>query len=121
MSSLETSVSSRPVTLWRKTCIAAARLGGEVLKRYRGKVTAREKQPKDLVTEADLESQRVIEEFLRQRFPTHRILGEESIGVAEVAETNGDQVRWIIDPLDGTTNFIHGFPQYAISIALAYR
>jgi len=81
-------------------------------------VTAREKQPKDLVTEADLESQRVIEEFLRQRFPTHRILGEESIGVAEVAETNGDQVRWIIDPLDGTTNFVHGFPSYCVTVAV---
>lgn len=118
MSSSEATLQ-HPVTLWRKSCIAACKLGGEVLKEYQGRVVAREKRPKDLVTEADLESQRVIEGYLKQRFPSHRILGEESnLADDDPARMSGDSVRWIIDPLDGTTNFVHGLPNYCVTVAV---
>lgn len=108
-----------PVETWRKACVTAAKLGGAVLRQYQGKVTAREKKPRDLVTEADLASQREIETFLRQRFPTHRILGEESgLHEDDPLHRSSDEVRWLIDPLDGTTNFVHGFPSFCVSVAV---
>lgn len=108
-----------PVSLWRKTCIAACQIGGEILKEYRGRVVAREKQPRDLVTEADIASQTAIETFLKQRFPSHRILGEESnLAADDPARQIDDSVRWIIDPLDGTTNFVHGLPNYCVTVAV---
>ena len=71
------------------------------------------KKPNDFVTEVDKAAEAVIIETLREAYPSHGILAEES------GETPGGEYQWIIDPLDGTTNFIHGFPQYAVSIALA--
>jgi myo-inositol-1(or 4)-monophosphatase len=70
----------------------------------------------DFVTEVDREAEvRIIEELLKA-YPGHGILAEES-GVIE----GKDEYRWIIDPLDGTTNYLHGFPHYAVSIACEYR
>ncbi|MDR1661122.1 MAG: inositol monophosphatase [Azoarcus sp.] len=71
----------------------------------------------DFVTEVDRAAEEKIIETLRQAYPHHGILAEES-GRSGAAES---EFVWIIDPLDGTTNFIHGFPQYAISIALARK
>ena len=76
------------------------------------------KSPNDFVTEVDRAAEAAIIEVLREAYPEHGILAEES---GETAGTGGSDCQWIIDPLDGTTNFIHGFPQYAISIALARR
>jgi len=73
------------------------------------------KQPKDFVTEVDKAAEAAIIGILRDAFPQHAILAEET-----GASGDSDYV-WIIDPLDGTTNFIHGFPQYAISIAQTYK
>ena len=70
----------------------------------------------DLVTAVDRESERCIVEILQQKFPDHAILAEEETN--RVAD--GSSYRWIIDPLDGTTNFTHGFPQFCISIALEF-
>ena len=111
---------SHPIEHWQKSCVHAARIGGEILKEYRGKVVAREKAPKDLVTQADLDSQRAIELYLRQLFPGHLILGEESEPeVHRQARSDREgQVRWIIDPLDGTTNFVHQLPNYCVSVAV---
>lgn len=91
----------------------AARLGGRILQDWRAKFTAREKSPKNLVTEADVASQQAILEFILARYPDHQFLGEE-----DLCRSGSAPYRWIIDPLDGTSNYVHGFPYYAVSIAV---
>jgi myo-inositol-1(or 4)-monophosphatase len=71
----------------------------------------------NIVTEADLAAEKHIKEMITAKFPDHQILAEES---GASAHTTGDY-RWIIDPLDGTTNFAHGLPCYAVSIGLEYK
>lgn len=78
----------------------------------------REKSPKDFVTQVDVASEKSIAHTLLRAFPDHAMLGEESAGLQ--GRPGADHV-WIVDPLDGTTNFIHGYPAYAVSIALAVR
>lgn len=73
----------------------------------------------DPVTETDLESQRLIVNHIRQAFPEHRILAEEKgVPLTGTADSDG---RWIIDPLDGTVNYAHGFPMFAVSIAFEWQ
>ncbi|MEN9544910.1 MAG: hypothetical protein RLZZ598_1743 [Pseudomonadota bacterium] len=101
--------------------IKAARAAGALINRAaldieRVQVTA--KSHNDFVTEIDQAAEHVIIETLLEAYPGHGILAEES--GREHGAKDSDYV-WIIDPLDGTTNFIHGFPVYAVSIALAYR
>ncbi|HEX4149096.1 MAG TPA: inositol monophosphatase family protein, partial [Pirellulales bacterium] len=91
-----------------------ARLAGQLLLDRAGRVKVREKGPADLVTEADLASQEVIRETLLSAFPGHGFLAEENLSIA----SSDDDYRWIVDPLDGTTNYVHGIPQYCVSIAL---
>jgi myo-inositol-1(or 4)-monophosphatase len=95
----------------------AARAGGEVLLSWVGRVRAREKAPKDLVTEADLEAQDTIESLIRGHFPDHDFLGEEG----NTTWPRRSEYRWIVDPLDGTTNFIHGLPLFAVSIGVEHK
>ncbi len=76
------------------------------------------KQANDFVTEVDRKAEAAIIETLRDAYPAYGILAEESGATAATGSAELDY-RWIIDPLDGTTNFIHGLPQYAVSIALA--
>jgi myo-inositol-1(or 4)-monophosphatase len=76
------------------------------------------KGPNDYVTEVDQAAEQAIIEVLLEAYPTHGILAEES---GRSRGTKHSEFVWIIDPLDGTTNFIHGFPVYAVSIALAHR
>ncbi|MCL4108178.1 UNVERIFIED_CONTAM: hypothetical protein GTU68_066101 [Idotea baltica] len=97
-----------------ETAIEAARRGGDVLQSWRSRFTVSEKSPANLVTEADLASQTAIHSLIGERFPDHGFLGEE--GLNEVGGQTG--YRWVIDPLDGTSNYVHGFPYYAVSIAL---
>lgn len=94
----------------------AARAGGEVLLDYQDKFTGREKGPRDLVTEADLASQRRIREILLGEFPDHDFLGEEDD--PQTPPAAGREYRWVVDPLDGTTNYVHRLPNYAVSIGL---
>lgn len=101
------------------TCEEAARAGGAVLKSKLGKVGFREKRKADLVTEADTESQDTIRKIVLGRFPGHDFLGEESIGGVKTWTGTAAKPRWIVDPLDGTTNFVHGVPFFCVSIALA--
>jgi len=96
--------------------IKAAKIGGEVLRRNLYK--ARElqfdrKRISDYVCEVDKQSQAEIIEFIRKEYPEHAILAEESGG-----RIAGGEYRWIIDPLDGTTNYLHGFPVFAVSVAV---
>ena len=101
------------------TAIKAAKLAGEVLLRNLGKLSKEDiglKQASDFVTRVDKESEVLIISVLKERFPDHYFLAEESERAPET-----DQYRWIIDPLDGTTNYIHQFPVFCISIALEYK
>jgi myo-inositol-1(or 4)-monophosphatase len=78
-------------------------------------VTVTRKRHNDFVTEVDQAAEAAIIEVLRKAYPAHAILAEES------GADGASEYEWIVDPLDGTTNFIHGFPQYAVSIALRHR
>ena len=101
--------------------IKAARSAGAIINRASldlDLLKVNTKAPNDFVTEVDHASEAVIIETLLGAYPGHAILAEES-GRAHGAK-DSDYV-WIIDPLDGTTNFIHGFPVYAVSIALAFK
>jgi myo-inositol-1(or 4)-monophosphatase len=93
-----------------------AREAGALLHASYGQVVAREKGPFDLVTDADLASQRLIAQRLAQAFPEHILLAEEE----GVGPDPNRSWRWIVDPLDGTINFAHGFPFWCVSIALEH-
>ncbi|MDQ3327937.1 MAG: inositol monophosphatase [Chloroflexota bacterium] len=97
-----------------EVAIAAARAGGEVLRRnYNTGVTVRYKGPVDLVTQVDTESERIVTGILHDAYPAYGILAEEGGGSAGEVDA-----RWIVDPLDGTTNYAHAFPFFAVAIAL---
>ncbi|MDH1675198.1 inositol monophosphatase family protein [Comamonas aquatica] len=101
--------------------IKAARAAGAIINRAAldvESVRVAQKQVNDFVTEVDQAAERTIIETLLGAYPGHGILGEES--GKEFGAKDSDYV-WIIDPLDGTTNFIHGFPVYCVSIALAVK
>lgn len=100
-----------------QTAQEAARIGGRILQEWQTKFTAREKSPANLVTEADLASQTAIHEFIQNRFSDHKFLGEEGLNQQE----GTSDYRWVIDPLDGTGNYVHRFPYYAVSIGLECR
>ncbi len=98
--------------------IRAARAAGRILMRYLDRVDQLHIQAKsqnDFVTEVDRAAEDAIIHELRSKYPNHAILAEES-----GAHGKGD-FQWVIDPLDGTTNYLHGFPQFSISIALRHR
>jgi len=97
-----------------------ARLGGEQLMAHWRSLRAdqiSEKARNDMVSAADLSSERAILDAVASRFPSHRVLAEES----GFSNDNEAAPTWIVDPLDGTTNFIHGIPQFAVSIGVALR
>jgi myo-inositol-1(or 4)-monophosphatase len=100
-----------------QTAEEAARRAGHILRAWSSKFTVREKSRSNLVTEADEASQSAIYEFIHGRYPNHRFCGEEGLSV----EDSDSPYRWVIDPLDGTTNYVHGFPYYAVSIGLECR
>ena len=98
-------------------CEQAARAGGEVLLNWIGRFTVREKGPSDLVTEADLASQEAIRGMLMVDFPEHAFVSEEGHDALDPAS----EYCWVVDPLDGTTNYAHKLPHYAVSVALLQR
>ena len=98
--------------------VKAARRAGNIISRATRNldiVAVREKAANDFVSEVDREAEQAIIRTLREAYPDHAILAEESGASGE------SEHQWIIDPLDGTTNFIHGFPHYAVAIALRHR
>ena len=97
---------------------AARRAGGLITRASNDldKLTVELKSQNDFVSEVDRVAEAAIIEVLREAYPQHSILAEES-GLAETTS----EYQWIIDPLDGTTNFLHGFPQYCVSIALSVK
>ncbi|MFN6148351.1 MAG: inositol monophosphatase family protein [Planctomyces sp.] len=97
--------------------VSAAREAGDILLSYfRASVNVREKGIADLVTDADVAAERCIAARISAAFSGHAILGEE-----EQAGDTGAEYLWVVDPLDGTTNFAHGLPHFAVSIALLHR
>ena len=103
-------------------CEAARRAGEGLLRRF-GRTDALrvdEKARHDFVTDADREAEETLVSYLRNRFPDHGFVAEESAGPDPVGRLGEDGAthRWLIDPLDGTTNFIHEIPTFAVSIAL---
>jgi myo-inositol-1(or 4)-monophosphatase len=109
-----------PLTEYLGVCEKAIRVGGDVILAWADKFEVRKKGPADLVTQADLESQQAISRIIWEAFPRHRIIGEEDAGLSVDVNPSlqGSEYRWILDPLDGTTNFVHGVPHYAVSLAL---
>lgn len=95
----------------------AALRAAALLEEWRPRFQVREKGRFDLVTDADLASQRAILGYLAERFPGHAFLGEEE-GATRERPGPGAPPTWIIDPIDGTTNYVHGFPFYCVSIGL---
>lgn len=97
-----------------------ARQAGDLIRRYAGdvdKIRVQLKDVNDFVSEVDKQSEREIIQALRRAYPDHAILGEES-------GKHGDEAaeyQWVIDPLDGTTNFLYGLPHFAVSIGLKHR
>jgi len=99
-----------------QTAVFAARAAGRIILDNLGRLSKEDvslKQVSDFVTRVDKESEACIVRIIRERYPDHRILAEET-----VKETAREGYRWIIDPLDGTTNFIHQYPVFCVSIAL---
>lgn len=97
----------------------AARAGGKILLSKLGRVAAKEKGPADLVTEADVASQEKIQSILLGRFADHAFLGEECTAEEQADAIASGKPTWVVDPLDGTANFVHSLPSFSVSIALA--
>ena len=98
--------------------VRAARQAGSVLLRYFDHVDSlkvTEKSRNDFVSEVDKAAEDAIISVIRQAYPEHAILAEET------GQHEGNDFQWVIDPLDGTTNYLHGFPQFGVSIALKHR
>ncbi len=112
-----TSLKSHELTQIRDQAIRAARAAGAILLKHYGKpLKIAEKKDAGLVTQADLEAQDKCVALLRKGYPHFGFLTEEA--PPEVGSSSG---RWIIDPLDGTNNFIHGFPMFCVSIAAEWE
>ncbi len=101
-------------------CEQAARAGGAILQDWISRITIQQKGPKDLVTDADFASQQAIRRIVLAAFPEHQFLGEEYDSDSQPAslESAEGAFRWIVDPLDGTLNYVRGMPSYAVSVAL---
>jgi len=107
------------MTTFLETAIEAAHLGGKILMESLSDLESKQVQRKqefDFVTQVDHRSEEAIVKLIQERHPDHSILAEESGGSKEEQD-----YLWIIDPLDGTKNYIHGFPIFAISIALQFK
>ncbi|MFC1769741.1 inositol monophosphatase family protein [Nitrospirota bacterium] len=101
------------------TATRAAHMAGEIMRQNLGTLSSTEvdaKQASDFVTRVDRESEDAIVSLIKSEYPDHFILAEEG-----TKDLSSDGYRWIIDPLDGTTNYIHNYPVFAVSIALEYR
>lgn len=99
--------------------IDAARAAGNIIIRAQNRmdgVKITEKNPNDFATDIDLKAEKEIIKHIRKAYPTHTIVGEET-----GTEQKESDYQWVIDPIDGTRNFIHGFPHFAVSIGILYK
>ena len=98
--------------------ISAARQAGKIMSRNLAKIDSlsiQSKQKNDYVCEVDHMAEQEVIKTIRRAYPQHGILAEES------GHSDGDEYQWIIDPLDGTTNYLRGFPHYSVSIAMRHK
>src|SRR5438445_8900718 len=106
-----------PLTNWLNAAKEAARRAADALEQWRFKFKVREKGRADLVTEADHAAQHAVREYLNRRFPDHLFVGEEGDDLKTRPAADAPPC-WIVDPLDGTTNYVHDVPMYCVSIGL---
>ena len=100
----------------------AAEAAGGILREMLETAAVREKAPKDLVTDADIAAQKCIEARIHSVFPMHHFLGEESeLSSFDRLALSEEEWLWVVDPLDGTVNYVHRMPNFAVSIALMNR
>jgi len=112
-----------------QTAIRAAKEAGALIRQKCGRAarTIAKFNEYDLVTEVDKACEEIVRGYVREQFPDHQILGEEGVAPGSeasaqaVAESQDAEYLWVIDPIDGTTNFIHGFPASVVSIGIAHR
>jgi myo-inositol-1(or 4)-monophosphatase len=112
------SLYNQPMQPMLNIAIRAARSAGDLILRSSddvGQLRIDQKGKNDFASEVDLKAEQEIIKIIKTAYPDHAILAEES------GQHAGNEFVWVIDPLDGTTNFLHGFPQYAVSIALKHR
>jgi myo-inositol-1(or 4)-monophosphatase len=122
----ESIVGGKSFTAVAVNCAAKA---GQWVKSKLGNITQLDMKYSmhDLVTEVDRSTERMIRNLISTHFPNHSFLGEEGVEPGPAASAKALQAMsdseylWIVDPIDGTTNFVHGFPFFSVSIALAYR
>lgn len=119
-------MSNRETDLYDKACetaVLAAQAAGDLIRKAAGSLVPsaiRNKGVHDLVTDVDEESQRLIISIIQADFPDHEFLAEEGSGPT-ASDVDGAEFLWIIDPIDGTTNFTRGVPPYAVSIGFQHR
>lgn len=113
------SIKTEQLTGFLEVAERAAVEAGRFLVSKMGQVTVQEKNPRDFVTEADIESQALIQHTIEAAFPDHGFLGEESSDSAN-KQNQESPFCWIVDPIDGTTNFIHQLRSFSVSIALRH-
>lgn len=99
------------------TCEAAAWAGARELLDWQGRFSTQKKAARDLVTDADLASQQAIRAVIEAEFPDHGFLGEEAPDMQQLSRS----YCWVADPLDGTTNYVHSFPLFCVSVAVAHE
>lgn len=115
------TMSQLPINA-REIAITTARAAGAILReRLQHTRTIDFKGTVDLVTDADRASEALIVSRISEAFPSHRFLGEEGARGADESATDRPEFGWIVDPLDGTTNYAHGYPHFAVSMALEQR
>ena len=108
--------SSQSLDLISPMQAMAREAGGLIMGYFRQHVKIEYKGAVDLVTVADRESEALILERIRKQFPTHDVMGEEGTRI----ETGSDY-KWYVDPLDGTTNFAHGYPVFCVSLGVEWQ
>uniref|UniRef100_A0A665TIT6 Inositol-1-monophosphatase n=1 Tax=Echeneis naucrates TaxID=173247 RepID=A0A665TIT6_ECHNA len=111
------------VDIWQNAmdhAVTIARRAGEVVREalHEDRKVMTKSSSVDLVTQTDQKVEQLIIQSVKEKFPTHRFIGEESVAAGEVCELT-DSPTWIIDPIDGTTNFVHTFPFVAVSIGFS--
>jgi myo-inositol-1(or 4)-monophosphatase len=108
--------SSHPADLLATMEAIAREAGGLIMEHFHRHVKIEYKGDVDLVTVADRQSEALIRERIARHFPAHDVMGEEGTRI----ET-GSEYKWYVDPLDGTTNFAHGYPVFCVSLAVEFR
>jgi len=99
------------------TALFAAESASKLIQETSNRSVKAYKSKTDLVTETDIASEQIISNIIKSKYPDHSILAEES----GMNQTDQAEYIWVIDPLDGTTNFVHNYPSYAVSIALVHK